>query len=165
MTAHKNIKSLIAVVLCIIFFPNNVLGENTILSAEKVRLLIEQQLGIVGEHRVFIFDRVFEDRENLVKREIIKTKNRYNISYKDNIYDCDDIAQFIDAHTTFRIVKKYGPGGAVILGTAFISCKDEYHALNIFVANKIVYIYDYEMDLFRVAKYLSKDISFDLILL
>lgn len=156
---------LIIIIVCIIFFPNNVLGKNTILTAKEVKMLIEQQLGIVGEQRVFVFDKVFEDRGNLVKREIIKTKNRYDIKYKDNIFDCDDIAQFIDAHTTFSIAEKYGPGGAVILGTAFISCEDEYHALNIFMANKVVYIYDYQMNLFRPVSRLSKDIIFFLVLL
>lgn len=159
-------KLFIVVVLCIIFFlPNVSLGGKKILTGKEVRLLIEKQTGIIGQHRVLVFDTVFEDRGNLVKREIIKTRNQYDIKYLDYVSDCDDIALFIDAHTTFAITKKYGAGGAVLLGTAYISNEDEYHALNLFVANGVVYLYDYEENLFIATKRLSRDIKFILILM
>lgn len=165
MTIHKNIKKLAAIIFCIIFFPNIALGENTIFTGKEVRVLIEQQTGLVDQYKVLVFDALFEDRGNLVKREIIKTKNLYNIDYLVYIFDCDDIASFISAHTKLAIAKKCGEGGAIILGTAFVSCGDQYHAFNIFVANGVVYIYDYGANIFANVKHLSKNIKFILILL
>lgn len=165
MTIHKNIKTLVAIIFCIVFFPNIALGENTTLTGKEVRSLIEQRTGLVGQYKVFVFDTLFEDRGNLVKREIIKTKNLYNIDYLAYIFDCDDIASFISAHTKLAIAKKCGEGGAIILGTAFVSCGDQYHAFNIFVANGIVYIYDYGANVFADVKRLPKSIKFVLILL
>jgi hypothetical protein len=166
MIKEHKIKLFIIAIFCVIFFfPSIFLGGNKLLTSTEVKLLIEQQTGIVVQHKVLIFDTVLEDRGNLIKREIIKTKNKYDIKYLDYIFDCDDIALFITAYTKLAIAKKCGDGGAIILGTAFISSEDEYHALNLFIANGVVYLYDYQENLFTTAKHLSKDIEFILILL
>lgn len=143
---------IIVVTYSIVFFLPKFSFGGELYSAQEVETMIEKQTNTVGENRVLIFDQVYEDRGNQIKREIIKVKNKLDFKYKENIFDCDDMAMFVDAFTTAEIAKKCGDdSGALMLGSAFISFEDEYHAITIFVANGVVCLYDYQENVFSKA--------------
>lgn len=52
-------------------------------SADEIKTLMEQQTNTVGQSRILIFDNVYEDRGNQIKREIIKIKNNLNVEYME----------------------------------------------------------------------------------
>lgn len=150
----------------IIFFPEISFGGE-LYSAQEVETMIEQQTDTVGLSRVLVFDQVYEDRGNQIKKEIIKTKNRLNFEYKKNIFDCEDMAMLVDGVITARIAKNCGNDrGALMLGSAFINFEEDYHAVTLFVASGVVYLYDYQENIFsRASKCAKNGIKFTLILI
>jgi len=94
----------------------------------------------VTKASVLMFDTIYE--EYPLSRALSKAASTNHL-YKDNMYDCDDIAFSVKAIVTRHISELRKSGGAIMLGIAFATKKDDDgHVVNVCIVNEEVYIYD-----------------------
>lgn len=127
------------------------------MSCNKVARILGKALKIKGSTSIILMDDTYTDYGRDLLNAIITSGQQIEKSYKNELFDCEDIAYYIKSHSAYLLSKKYALNSAPV-GIAF--CKitvheeeegDLYHALNVLILNEKVYIYDAQFNVFYEA--------------
>ena len=118
------------------------------LTHSHVGELIIEQTRLSDKTVLLFFDSEYTDYDKSLLAAMVFSAEAVKDKYKDFIFDCDDIAYYIKGRTSKLLADQYTENAAMI-GVVFCELlplvegdESTYHALNIFVLNEKVYMFD-----------------------
>lgn len=156
---------IVYIIFLVILFllPNNLSADS--ITNKQLKTTLLKQIKI-DRSQILLFDSKYTDYGNLLVFEVGTAYNQIKNSYKESVFDCDDIAFYIKTHVSYKLSKQVGKG-AVLIGMACLEIEEkDYHAVNIFIIKNNIYIFDGQIgNIYTIEEYLETDIRFFLIII
>jgi len=132
------------------------------MSCNEVAELLGEALKIKESASIILMDDIYTDYGSALLAAITISGQQIKGLYKNELFDCEDIAYYIKSHSAYLLSKEYALNSAPV-GVAFCKIvpfegeeKDLYHALNVFILDKKVYLFDAQFaDFYEASEYIK----------
>jgi len=117
------------------------------LTSNQVMALMLTQSGLSDDSLVLMLDNTYTDYRNDLLTNISVAGAEVKGTYKDCLFDCEDIAYYVKGRVS-KLIANECNGGAATIGIMFCELQSlegeevGYHALNLFIYDNIVFVFD-----------------------